>query len=105
MNSTNEKGLSKDNQVEIQKAIWIEVEEVVRKKPDNLIVHAGTMDTAKDKNVLTNIKKIVKKVKRRSPQTKVVFSGLTVQKDKVSIYKDVRVALYNRLIAASNLVN
>lgn len=44
------------------------------------------------KNVLTNIKEIVKKVKRRSPQTKVVFSGLTVQKDKVSIYKDVRVA-------------
>lgn len=91
--------------MEIQKAIWIEVEEVVRKKPDSLIVHAGTMDTAKDKNVLTNTKKNVKKVKRRSSQTKVVFSGLTVQKDKVSIYKDVRVALYNRRTAASNLVN
>ena len=34
-----------------------EVEELVKRKPDSLIVHAGTSDLSKGKNILTNVKK------------------------------------------------
>ena len=42
----------------------------------------------KKKNVLNNVKKIIKSVKR-SPQTKLVFSSLIVRKDKKNKYKEV----------------
>ena len=65
-----------------------EFEELLKSKPDSLIVHARTNGIAKGKNELTNAKKILKKVKKSSQETKVVFSGLIVRKDKKNIYKD-----------------
>ena len=56
LNSINEKGLSKDNRVEIKnfpggttETISEEVEELVKNKPDTLIVHAGTNDLTEGK--------------------------------------------------------
>ena len=40
-------------------------------------------------NVLTNVKKNFKRVKESSPETKVVFSGLIVRKNKDNVHKDV----------------
>ena len=95
LNGINEKELSKDNHVKIQnfpkgtrETVLDKVEELFKRKPDSLIVHE-TNDIAKGKNVLTNVKKNLKKVKKCSPETKVVFSGLIVRKDKNNIHKDV----------------
>ena len=63
------------------------VEELVKSKADSLIMHAGTSNSAKGKNVLTNVKKILEK-KKYSPETKVVFSGLIIRKDQRNIHKD-----------------
>ena len=46
------------------------------------IVHSGTNDLAKGKNVLNNVKITIKSVNRFSPQTKLVLSSMIVQKDK-----------------------
>ena len=93
----NEKGLwSKDNRVKTKKipggtteTILEEVKELVKNKPDTLIVHAGTNDFTKGKNVLNNVKKIIKSVKRFSPQTKLAFSSMIFRKDKKNIDKEV----------------
>ena len=47
------------------------------------IVHDRAIDFTKGKNVLNNVKNNIKSLK--FPQTKFVFSSLTVQKDKKSI--------------------
>ena len=94
LNGINEKELSKDNGVKIKNFLGgttetslEEVEEQVNNNPDTLIVHTGTNDFTKGKNVLNNIKKIIKSVKRFSPQTKLAFSSLIVWKDKKNIDK------------------
>ena len=51
-------------------------------------MHAGTNNSAKGKNVLTNVKKILEKKRKYSPETKVVFSGLIIPKDQRNIHKD-----------------
>ena len=53
------------------------------------MVHAGTNDLTKGKNVLHNIKKIVEVVRRISPNTKIAFSSITIRKDKKGIDKNV----------------
>ena len=64
LNNINEKGLSKDNRIKIKnfpggnpKTILEEIEEPVSKKQDTLIVHAGTNDLTKVKQMLKNAKK------------------------------------------------
>ena len=64
------------------------VEELVKSKADSLIMHAGTSNSANGKNVLTNVKKILEKKRKYSPETKVVFSGLIIRKDQRNIHKD-----------------
>ena len=75
--SINDKGLAKENHVKIQnfpgrmtESILNEVEELVKSKPDSLIVHVGANDIAKCKNVLTNVKKISGKSKKVFPRNK-----------------------------------
>ena len=98
LNSINEKGLSsKDNHVTIKnfpggttETILEEVEQLVKNKLDTVhIVHVGTSDLTKGKNVLNSVKKFIKSVKRFSPKTKSVFSSLIVRKDKKNIDKEV----------------
>ena len=80
LNGIHEGGLSKQQQVKIQnlpggtsETILDEVDTLVADKPDCIIVHAGTNDITKGINSLNSVKKIVKKVKQTSPNTKVVF--------------------------------
>ena len=49
----------------------------------DFLVHDRAIDFTKAKNVLDNVKNNIKSLK--FPQTKFVFSSLTVQKDKKSI--------------------
>ena len=92
----NEKGLSQDNCVKIKhfpgettETILEEVEEVVKNKPDTFTAYAGNNDLRKMKNVLNNVKKIIKSVKKFSLQTKLVFSSRIVRKNKNNINKEV----------------
>ena len=64
-----------------------EVEELVKNKPDTLIVQTGTSDLTKGRNVVNNVKEIIKSVKSFSPETKLVFSSLIVRQDDI---KDAR---------------
>ena len=80
LNGIHEGRLSKQQQVKIQnlpggasETILDEVDTLVADKPDCIIVHAGTNDITKGINSLNSVKKIVKKVKQTSPNTKVVF--------------------------------
>ena len=66
-----------------------ELDALVADKPDCLIVHAGTNDITNGINSLNCAKKIIKKVKQISPNTKVVFSGLITRKDQKDLGKKV----------------
>ena len=66
-----------------------ELDALVADKPDCLIVHAGTNDITNGINSLNCAKKIIKKVKQISPNTKVVFSSLITRKDQKDLDKKV----------------
>ena len=66
-----------------------ELDALVADKPDCLIVHAGTNDITNGINSLNCAKKIIKKVKQISPNTKVVFSSLITRKDQKDLGKKV----------------
>ena len=72
--------LSKQQQVKIQnftggtrENILDVVDTLVTDKPACIIVHSGTNDITKGINSLNSEKKITKKVKQKSPNTKVVL--------------------------------
>ena len=56
-------------------------------KPDCLLMHVGTNDLTNNVNLLNSVKKMVKKVKNSSPNTKLVFSSVILRKDKKDISK------------------
>ena len=56
-------------------------------QPKFLIVHVGTNDLTNDVNLLNNVKKIVTKTKKKSPNTVVTFSNIITRKDKRSLEK------------------
>ena len=96
LNGINERGLYKDFNVKVNnipggtnETVLEKIDELVKCKASSLIVHAGTNDLTKGKNVLNNVKKIVKEVKRISPNTKIAFSSITIRKDKKGIDKNV----------------
>ena len=64
-----------------------EVEELVKNKPETVIVHAGTNDLTKGKTMFNNVKKKIKSVKRFSRQTKLMFSSLIFEKIKSALTK------------------
>ena len=96
LNGINERGLSKDFNVKMNNipggtsdTVLDKIEELVKCKGSSLIVHAGTNDLKKGKNVLNNVKKIGKEVKRISRNTKIAFSSIKIRKDKKDIDKNV----------------
>ena len=94
--SINKHDLSKHQNVKIQKfpggtteTILDKVETVVAEKPDCIIIHAGTNDITNGINSLNSVKKVVRKVKQTSPNTKIAFSSLITRKDKKDLDKKV----------------
>ena len=65
------------------------IDQLVKSKPDCLIVHAGTDDLANGTNLLNQAKKIVSKSKKFSKTTKLFFSRVIIRKDSKNIDKKV----------------
>lgn len=79
-NEINERRLSKDQQVKIpnfpgstSETILKEIDTLVADKPNFIIIYAGTNDITNCINSLNPVKKILKKVKLTSPNTKSSF--------------------------------
>ena len=96
LNDIYEHGFSKQQRVKTQnftggtcETILDEVDTLVAGQPDCIIVLAGTNDITKRINSSNSVKKVVKKVKQTSPNTKVVFSSLIAGKDKKDLDKKV----------------
>ena len=97
LNGINEKGLSKSHSIKVNNipggtsdVILDKLDDFLKNKLDGLIVYAGTNDITKGKNLLNNVKKILKQVKKFSPNTKVAFSSIVTRKDKKDISKTVQ---------------
>ena len=60
------------------------VKPVIRKKPDCLIIHAGTNDLTNKEgvNTIENLRMIIKQTKQDSPDTTVVLSSVVIRRDK-----------------------
>ena len=69
----SEKGLSVNHKVKIvhfpcgtSEKILEKLDDIIKEKPGDLIVHAGTNDITNNVNLLTNVKKIFSKISRES---------------------------------------
>ena len=74
LNSINSCGLSKSKEVDVlnfpgatSSDVLTKIDDVLNKKPASLIVHVGTNDLTNDVNLLSNVKKIPKKLTRHLP--------------------------------------
>ena len=97
LNSIHKKGLSKNHSVKVNNipggtsdAILDKLDDFLKNKPDGLIVHAVTNDITKRKNLLNNVKKNLKQVKKLSPNIIAAFSSIVTRKDKKDISKTVQ---------------
>ena len=89
LNGINEKDLSKNHTVKVNNipgeksdAILGQLEDFLKSKPDGLIVHAGMKGITKGKNMLNNTNKILKQLKKLSPNTELAFLSIVVRKNK-----------------------
>ena len=95
-NGVNEKGLLKLHNVKVKnyagatsEGILDKIDDLLKVKPDCLLVHVGTNGLTNNVNLLSSVKKMVSKVKNSSPNTKLVFSSVILRKDKKDISKKV----------------
>ena len=89
LNKINNRGLSKSKKFKVltyptgtSSDIVGKINDVLADKMELLIVHVGTNDLANDINLLMDIKNIVTKTKKRSPNTVSSFSNIIIRKDK-----------------------
>ena len=88
------KGLSKKHNVSVtsfsggtSEKIIQNVEDLLKNKPDDIMIHVGTNDITNRVNLLNSVKKIVKQVSNISPTTTVAFSSIIIRKDKKHVEK------------------
>ena len=96
LNGLHEKGLSMNHIVKVKSypsgtsvKILNNIDDIVKNKPDCLIIHAGTNDLTYGINLLNQAKKVVMQVKKVSQNTKIVFSSIAIRKDRKNIDKKV----------------
>ena len=89
LNGINENDLSKNHSVKVNNilggtsdAILGKLDDLLKSKPDGLIVHAGMKVITKGRNILNNANKILKQLKKLSPNTKLAFLSIVIRKDK-----------------------
>ena len=104
LNGIMDEGLRKDHNVQVKRHpgatsrdIMDYVRPIIRKKPDCIIIHAGTNDlTSRDKiDMLNNYSEIIEQAKNDSPGTSIVLSTIVTRKDKQFIEKKVSVSALN----------
>ena len=64
------------------------MDDIIKKKPDDLIAHVGTNDIINNVNLDQRLK-ILNKVSKESPSTSIAFSSIISRKDKRNIQKTV----------------
>ena len=76
LNNINNRGLSKTKKVDVlnflgatSTNILTKIDDVLDKKPESITMHVGNNDLTNDVNLLSNVKKIVTKTNRTSPNT------------------------------------
>ena len=94
LNNINSRGLSKSKDVDVlnfsgatSSDFLTKIDDVLNKKPASLIVHVGKNDLTNDINLLSNVKKIVNKTHKTSPNTVPTFSSIISRKDKKNLEK------------------
>ena len=94
LNNINARGLSKSKKVDVlnypgatSSDMVNEIDEVLKGKPESLLIYIGTNDLTNNINLLTNVKKIVNKVNKTSPDNLQSFSDIVFRKDKKNIEK------------------
>ena len=94
LNNINSRGLSKSKEVDVlnfpgatNSDVLTKIDDVLNKKPASLIVHVGTNDLIIDINLLSNVKKIVNKTNKTSPNTVLSFSSIIFRKGKKNFEK------------------
>ena len=88
----NSRGLSKSKEVDVlnfpgatSSDVLTKIDDVLNKKPASLIVRVGTNDLTSNMNLLSNVKKIVNKTNKTSPNTVLTFSNIIFRKDKKNL--------------------
>ena len=83
--NVNSRGLSKSKKIEVlifPKATSTDIVnkkyDILEDKPQSLIFHVGTEDLTNNVNLLNNVKKIVNKTKKKSPNTAISFSNIII---------------------------
>ena len=94
LNGISEKGLSHKHIVKVvnkpgatSEGILDKIHDVIKPKPEHLLIHVGTNDLTNDINLLNNAKKIVKKIHEKLPKTCIAFSSIINRKDQKGIDK------------------
>ena len=95
LNNIHERGLSKQYTVKVKnfpgaitETILEKFEKLLESKPDMLIVRGGTNDLPANINPLNNLRKVHRKCLELSPETKLLFSNIIInRKDKNNLDK------------------
>ena len=94
LSNINNRGISKTKKVDVlnfpgatSTDILTKIDDVLDKKPESIIIHAGTNDLTNGVNLLSNVKRIVSKTSRTSPNTSLSFSNIIFPKYRRNIEK------------------
>ena len=95
LNNISEKDLSKTHKVRMinfpggtSEKLKDQLDDLIKGKPYDLIVHVGTNDITNNVNLLNNVKKIFRKVSKDSQSTQQAFSSIIVRNDKKNLEKN-----------------
>ena len=76
LNGIHEKGLPRNHGIKVNNipggtsdTTLDKLDDLLKNKPNGLVVHAGTNDIIEGKNLLNNAKKVLNQVKKLSPNT------------------------------------
>ena len=96
LNNISEKSLSKTQKGKVinfhggtTEKITKQLDDLIKGKPEDLIVHVGTNDIANKVNIFNNVKKIFRKVSKDSSLTQLAFSSIIIRKDKNNFEKSI----------------
>ena len=107
LNGIYEEGLQKSHNVRVKPHsgatttdIVDYLKPVIRKKPDCIIIHAGTNDLTNNEQIdtLANFKTMIENIRNNSPETVIALSNVVIRKDKAAKEKKVSVTNLNKKI-------